>query len=73
VTVRGTLRYIAPGGALATDHYPQKNTMGCANYNNDPNDFVNAADFNHFFSCRYGPLKVNISMQHLSFARHFPL
>uniref|UniRef100_A0A914VRK8 Uncharacterized protein n=1 Tax=Plectus sambesii TaxID=2011161 RepID=A0A914VRK8_9BILA len=50
-TLRGDVRYVAPGGALAGPDYPSADTRGCANYKSDDADaFIPSSIANDFFS-----------------------
>ncbi|KHN75914.1 hypothetical protein Tcan_05524, partial [Toxocara canis] len=60
VTVRGSVRYVSPGGTLSNDDFPSAEKDRCANYNGDDRGFTNADAIADFYSCRFGPLKVTV-------------
>uniref|UniRef100_A0A915C0X9 protein-tyrosine-phosphatase n=1 Tax=Parascaris univalens TaxID=6257 RepID=A0A915C0X9_PARUN len=59
VTVRGSVRYVSPGGTLSNDDFPAAERDRCANYNGDEKGFTSADAIADFYSCRFGPLKPN--------------
>lgn len=62
MTVRGSVRYVSPGGTLSNNDFPAAERDRCANYNGDEKGFTSADAIADFYSCRFGPLKVTYSL-----------